>query len=65
MQTHPTDQTDHATQDRIEKARRRNRPRSRNAKLRILADKSRHAEKKRARHSGNWETYERGADRVR
>jgi peptide chain release factor len=45
-----------AERGRVEKARRRNRPRSRGAKLRMLADKLRHAEKKRARRSGSWDS---------
>jgi peptide chain release factor len=40
---------DLAERDRIEKARRRNRPRSRRAKNRIIEDKVRHATKKRLR----------------
>lgn len=44
-----------AAQAALEKARRRRRPRSRAAKQRILADKARHAEKKRARHSKSWD----------
>lgn len=44
-----------AAQAALEKARRRRRPRSRAAKQRILADKARHAEKKRARRSKSWD----------
>lgn len=40
-----------AERARIEKARRQKRPRSRSAKERMLADKSRHAQKKRFRRS--------------
>jgi len=39
----------------LEKERRRKRPRSRAAKRRILADKARHAQKKRERAAKSWD----------
>ncbi len=44
-----------AERARIEKIRRQKRKRSRRAKARMLADKSRHAEKKAMRRAGTWE----------
>jgi protein subunit release factor B len=41
-----------AEKARVEKIRRQKRPRSRAAKARMLADKSRHAEKKASRRTG-------------
>lgn len=54
IETHRREQA-LAAQAALEKARRRRRPRSRAAKQRILADKARHAEKKRARRSKSWD----------
>ena len=44
-----------AERARIEKIRRQKRRRSRRAKARMLDDKSRHSDKKKARQPGNWD----------